>query len=43
VNYLYPADTVRGRADRAGHHVLQRTLSEFEDGTNDDPLTDTGP
>lgn len=36
--WLFPRDSVRGRADRFGHSVLQRTLSEFEDGTNDDPV-----
>jgi hypothetical protein len=41
--WLFPADSVQGRADR--HHVdlRQRTLAEFSNGRNDDPLTATGP
>jgi hypothetical protein len=35
--WLYPADSVRGRADRAQVDVRQRTLREFADGTNSDP------
>jgi hypothetical protein len=41
--WLYPADTVRGRADRAHVDLRQRTLREFVDGTNADPLSATGP
>jgi hypothetical protein len=37
--WLYPADSVRGRADRYHVDLRQRTLGEFADGTNDDPLT----
>ncbi|WP_276258106.1 hypothetical protein [Haloglomus litoreum] len=41
--WLFPADTVRGRADRAHVDLRQRTLREYADGTNDDPLPATGP
>jgi hypothetical protein len=36
--WLYPADTVQGRADRAHVDLRQRTLREYEDGTASDPL-----
>jgi len=39
--WLYPANTVRGRADRAHVDLRQRTLAEYVDGTNDDPLSAT--
>lgn len=41
--WLYPADTVRGRADRAHVDLRQRTLAEYSNGRNDDPLTPTRP
>jgi hypothetical protein len=41
--WLYPADTVRGRADRAHVDLRQRTLWEFVDGTNADPRLPNEP
>jgi hypothetical protein len=38
--WLYPADTVRGRADRMHVQLRQRCLGEFVDGTNNDPLVE---
>jgi hypothetical protein len=35
--WLYPPDTVRGRADRAQADLCQRTLAEYADGSNADP------
>lgn len=32
--WLFPADSVRGRADRAHADLRQRTLREFADGTS---------
>jgi hypothetical protein len=31
--WLFPADTVQGRADRAHVDLQQRTLAEFADGS----------
>lgn len=37
--WLYPADSVQGRADRALSDLRQRHLGEYRDGTNADPLS----